>query len=204
MTIRVAPVAAGAVVGATVLVDGRGHLVLALLSRLRGRPAAARVTADPPCRQCAAALGWEPAGKRWACAECGTAAAAEELAAWVRESGAAGLRAGAAARRGAGSRAHQVERGIPGAAAVLLRAVAAGGATSREDLLASVGGAERQALSWALREVGEGRLTAARCRQAVRALRSRGEKPGPEQLDLFELGAENVPDDARPQGADAP
>lgn len=87
---------------------------------------------------------------------------------------------------------------------MLLRAVAAGGAASREALLASVGGAERQALSWALREAGEGRLTAARCRQAVRELRSRGEQPGPEQLDLFESDAENIPDDAKPPNADAP
>ena len=200
MTIRVAPVPARAVVGATVLVDGRGHLVLALVPRLRGRPAAARVTADPPCGQCTAPLSWEQAGKRWACAECAATPAAEELAAWVRQLGAAGLGAAAAQGGPGSSRARLVERGIPGAAAVLLRAVAAGGAESREDLLASVSGAERQALSWALREVGSGRLTATRCRQAVRALRSRGEKAGPEQLDLFGSGAENTsPDDATTQ-----
>ena len=60
------------------------------------------------------------------------------------------------------SRARQVVRGAPGAAAVLLRAVDAGGALSRAALLNGVTGAERRALAWALRDVGDAPLGALR------------------------------------------
>lgn len=75
---------------------------------------------------------------------------------------------------------------------MLLRAAAAGGAPGRDALLATVSGAERQALSWALRNAGEGRLTPARCRQVAREL---SVKPAPAQLDLFDPDAE-VADDS--------
>lgn len=66
--------------------------------------------------------------------------------------------------------ARQLGRGIPGAAAVLLRAAEAGGALSRGVLLESVTGAERHAMRWALRDAGEGPLSPQRCRQAAKVL----------------------------------
>ena len=73
-------------------------------------------------------------------------------------------------RRNRSSRARQVVRGAPGAAAVLLRAAADGGALSRAALLEGVTGAERRAMVWALRDVGDTPLSPERCRQAAREL----------------------------------
>ena len=66
--------------------------------------------------------------------------------------------------------ARQLQRGIPGAAALLLRSAEAGGAESRDALLAAVTGAERHAMRWALRDAGDGPLSPARCRQAAQVL----------------------------------
>ena len=83
-----------------------------------------------------------------------------------------GVRAGRA-RRGCGTRRNrQVARGAPGAAAVLLRAAADGGALSRAYLVDLASGAERRALAWALRDDGDRPLPAARCREAAAALAS--------------------------------
>ena len=75
------------------------------------------------------------------------------------------------ARRGT-RRNRQVARGAPGAAAVLLRAAADGGALSRAYLVDLASGAERRALAWALRDDGDRPLPAARCREAAAALTS--------------------------------
>lgn len=64
----------------------------------------------------------------------------------------------------------QLQRGIPGAAALLLRAAEADGALSRGALLEAVTGAERHAMRWALRDAGDGPLSPERCRQAAAAL----------------------------------
>ena len=68
MTTRVVSVTAAAAPGLTVTVDGRAHLVLHLLPRLRGRPQVARVTREPPCRLCQAPLIWTAHG--WTCSDC--------------------------------------------------------------------------------------------------------------------------------------
>ena len=106
--------------GDTVMVDGVPALVLFLLPRLAGRPLAARVTHDPPCRLCEAPLRWELPRRTWYCTECSDVPSTETLADWAREE-----------RRGRGTRARQVARGAPGAGALLLRAAADGGAPSR-------------------------------------------------------------------------
>ena len=62
------------------------------------------------------------------------------------------------------------QRGISGATALLLRAAEAGGGMSRDVLLEAVTGAERHAMRWALRDVGEGPLSPERCRQAAQVL----------------------------------
>ena len=84
-----------------------------------------------------------------------------------------GVRAGRA-RRGCGTRRNRqvALRGAPGAAAVLLRAAADGGALSRAYLVDLASGAERRALAWALRDDGDRPLPAARCREAAAALAS--------------------------------
>ena len=66
---------------------------------------------------------------------------------------------------GAERSARQLQRGISGAIALLLRAAEAGGGMSRDVLLEAVTGAERHAMRWALRDVGEGPLSPERCRQ---------------------------------------
>ena len=60
-----------------------------------------------------------------------------------------------------------MRRGADGAAALLLRATAAGGALSRAALLEGVTGPERHALRWALRDAGDAPVSPERCRQAV-------------------------------------
>ena len=168
MTTRVVPVPR-CDPGATVTVDGRPALVLFLLPRLPGRPLAARVTHAPPCRLCEAPLRWRLPARRWKCSECGDRPTAEHLADLVREHVADGVRHGRA-RRERETRARQVARGAPGAAAVLLRAAADGGAPSRAYLSDRLTGAERRALRWALRDDGDRPLSAERCREAAAAL----------------------------------
>ena len=173
MTTRVLSAPARTRPGATLLLDDAPHLVLHLLPRLPGRALAARLTADPPCRLCEAPLQWAPPARRWECPECADVPTTEQLADWAREHVRDGVRAGRARRgRGRGTRNRQVARGAPGAAAVLLRAAADGGALSRAYLVDLASGAERRALAWALRDDGDRPLPAARCREAAAALAS--------------------------------
>ena len=171
MTTHVAPVPPQACPGDTVLVDGCPEVVLQQLPHLRGRPPAARLTADLPCGTCEAPLRYDALRRRWRCSECQSAYDPEALADLIREHVRDGVRAGKA-RRARGTRNRQVARGAPGAAVVLLRAVAAGGAPGRAVLLREVTGPERRALAWALRDAGTAPVSAERCRQAAAALAS--------------------------------
>ena len=137
------------------MVQGRPAVVVHLLPREPGRPPAARVTHDPPCRACERGLQYEAPRRRWRCPDCRTAYTPVTLAAVCRE----------AERSG-----RQLQNGTPGATALLQRAAAAGGAVSRAALLEMVTGAERHALRWALRDAGEGPLSPERCRQAPQVL----------------------------------
>ena len=155
MVTRVVRVRARAVVGDTMMVDGRAAVVVHLLAREPGRPRAARVTHDPPCQACERRLQYDELHRRWMCPDCRATHTPTELAAVC-------LRVERSAR--------QLQRGIPGATAHLLRAAEAGGALSRDVLLEAVNGAERHAMRWALRDVGDGPLNPQRCRQAAQAL----------------------------------
>lgn len=155
MVTRVVPVRARAVVGDTVMVHGRPAVVVELLARERGQLHTARVTHDPPCRACERRLQYEAPRRRWRCPDCNTIYAPASLAAVCR-----------AAERSA----RQLQRGSPGAIAMLRSAADAGGAESRDALLAAATGAELHALRWALRDAGSGALSAERCRQAAAAL----------------------------------
>ena len=155
MVTRVVPVRARAAIGDTVMVHGRPAVVVELLPREPGRARAARVTHDPPCRACERSLQYEVPRRRWRCPSCNTVFAPASLAAVCRE---------------AERNARQLQSGIPGAMALLQRAAAAGGAESRDALLAAATGAERHALRWALREAGEVPLSAEDCRQAATTL----------------------------------
>ena len=156
-------------------------VVLRLLPHLRGRPPAARLTPDLPCGTCEAPLRYNALRRRWFCTECQAAYDGEALADLAREHVRDGVRAGRA-RPNRASRNRQVVRGAPGAAAVLLRAAADGGALSRAALLAGVAGAERRALAWALRDVGDAPLSPERCRQAARELEARSLRDGTEDV----------------------
>ena len=155
MVTRVVRVRARAVVGDTVMVDGRAAVVVHLLPREPGRPRAARATHDPPCQACERGLQYDALHRRWRCPDCRATYTPTALAAVC-------LRAERSAR--------QLQRGIPGATALLLRAAQAGGALSRDTLLESVSGAERHAMRWALRDTGDGPLSPERCRQAAQVL----------------------------------
>lgn len=136
------------------MVDGRAAVVVQLLPLEPGRERAARATHDPPCRECERRLQYEE-GRHWRCPDCNATYGATALAAVCLE---------------AERRARQLQRGIPGATALLLRTAEAGGAESRYVLLAAVTGAERHAMRWALREAGDGPLSPERCRQAAQIM----------------------------------
>ena len=173
MTSHIVSVLPQARPGDTVLVDGRPMIVLDLLPLIHGRPPAARMTSDLPCGTCEDPLHYDALRRRrWRCSECQTTYDRAALVDLVREHVRDGVRAGNT-RRDRGTRVRQVVRGAPGAAAVLLRAVDAGGALSRAALLNGVTGAERRALAWALRDVGDAPLSPERCEQAVRELEAK-------------------------------
>ena len=136
MLIGVVPVLARAAIGDTVMVDGRPLAVVRLLPRRRVR--ASRTTAAPPCGICERALRWDAVRRGWCCPDCNARYPAEALADLLREHLVDGIRAGKA-RRNRAARAQQVTRGAPGAAAVLLRDAADGGAPGRHDLFARSG-----------------------------------------------------------------
>ena len=96
MTTRDVSLAAAAAPGSTVTVAGRAYLILHLLPQVAGRPLAARVTREPPCRLCQAPLVWRPGG--WSCSACRATPSADILAAWAAEHVADGSRAGKARR----------------------------------------------------------------------------------------------------------
>ena len=52
------------------MVDGRAAVVVHLLAREPGRPRAARVTHDPPCRACERRLQYDAMHRRWMCPDC--------------------------------------------------------------------------------------------------------------------------------------
>jgi ribosomal protein L37AE/L43A len=131
MVTRVVPVRARAVVGDTVMVRGRPAVVVDLLPREPGRSRTARVTHNPPCRACERRLQYEALHRRWRCPGCHTSYAPVALAAVCQQ---------------AERSARQLQRGSPGATALLQRAADAGGAESRDILLEAVTGAERYAL----------------------------------------------------------
>lgn len=138
------------------MADGRAAVVVQLLPGGKpGRARAARATHDPPCRVCERRLQYEDQSRQWRCPDCNTTYGATALAAVCLE---------------AERSARQLKRGIPGATALLLRAAEAGGAESRDILLAAVTGAERHAMRWALREAGDVLLSPERCRQAAQVL----------------------------------
>ena len=89
-------VPAEAAPGLTVTVHGHAYLVLHLLPQVSGRPLAARVTRDPPCRLCEAPLIWRPGG--WTCSGCHDTLSVAALAAWAAQHVADGSRDGKAHR----------------------------------------------------------------------------------------------------------
>ena len=167
----VAPVPARAAVGDTITAGGRPLAVARLLPRLPGRRRTARVTPDPPCRACQRALRWDVATLVWQCPTCrqdyDRAALADLLTEHVRDGGLAGNSHPRRKRR-----ARMIRRGVPGAAALLIRAAAAGGALNRAQLLEATTGPERRALRWALRDDGDRPLSPERCRAAAAELLS--------------------------------
>ena len=166
MTTFVAPAPARAAAGDTLMVNGRPLAVVALLPRLPGRRRAARVTPDPPCGACERALRWDLPRRCWRCPDCRQTYDRAALADLLAEHVADGVRAGNT-RRDRERRARQVRRGAQGAAALLMRAAAAGGAPSRAGLVEATSGAEKRALRWALRDDGDRSLSAERCRAAA-------------------------------------
>lgn len=171
MTTRVVAVRARAKPGDTLMIGGRPHLILFTLPRHPGRRPAARVTAAPICRLCEARLQWRLPQRFWQCSECDDTPSAARLAAWCREQEADSAGAGEAHNR-RDVHASQVARGAPGAAARLLRAANDGGAPSRAYLLDTVTGAERRALAWVLRDIGDRSVSASQCRAAAAELAS--------------------------------
>ena len=163
MTFRVVHLVPAPEPGDSVLVDGRPHVVVSLLSHHARRRPAARVSPDLPCGVCDTALEYDPPRGQWWCPLCRTGYDRETLAGLVAEHAAEGASEGRTRRRG-------VARGAPGAAAVLLRAATEGGAPGKHELFRRVAGAERRALQRVLRDDGVGPLTAERCREAAAAL----------------------------------
>jgi len=84
MVSRVVRVRARAVVGDTVMVDGRAAVVVDLLPREPGRARAARATHDPPCRVCERRLQYDAPHRRWRCPDCRTTYSPAALAAVCR------------------------------------------------------------------------------------------------------------------------
>ena len=167
MTTQVVSVPAAAAPGQTVTVDGRAHLVLHLLPRLPGRPPTARVTRNPPCWLCEAALVWCPGG--WTCCGCHDTPSVDALAAWAAEHIADGSRAGKARRetdrRRRRSDRWRAELGIPPGAQPTdqdFHAAANAGNWRRAELLARLALLDGHHLSYHQRAVWRERRDAAR------------------------------------------
>lgn len=170
MVTFVAAVPARAAVGDTITVGGRALAVAHLLPHLPGRRRTARVTPDPPCDACERALRWDVATLAWQCPTCGQDYDRAALAALLTEHVRDGVRADR--DRDRERRARLVRRGAPGAAALLIRAAAAGGVLSRAELIEAATGPEKRALRWALRDDGDRPLSPERCRAAAAELLS--------------------------------
>ena len=135
MVTRVVRVRARAVLGDTVMVDGRAAVVVVhLLPREPGRSRAARVTHDPPCQACERRLRYDALHRRRMCPDCHANYTPTEPAAVC----------------GAERSAWQLQRGIPGATAHLLHAAEAGGVLSRDVLPEAVTRAERDTMRWVM------------------------------------------------------
>ena len=104
---------------------------------------------------CERRLQYDALHRHWRCPDCRATYSPTALAAVCQE---------------VERNARQLQRGIPGATALLRRAAEAGGALSRDVLLEAVTGAERHAMRWALRDVGDGPLSPERCHQAAQVL----------------------------------
>ena len=105
--------------------SGRLALVLALLPRRPGRPLVARLTPATAPAAYGPASDMEATWSWWRCRECGDRPTAEHLADLACEHLQDGMRAGKA-RRERNRRRRAVQRGVPGAATVLLRVAADG------------------------------------------------------------------------------
>ena len=112
MTFRVVLLVPAPEPGDSVLVDGRPHVVVALLPHQATRRPAARVSPDLPCGVCDTALEYDPTRGHWWCPVCRTGYDREALADLAAGHAAGGQRGtgcdrGAVARRGRGRRARQ-------------------------------------------------------------------------------------------------
>lgn len=158
--------------GSTILIEGRAHVVIALLPPTPGRRPAARVTHNPPCGVCESRLRFDAPRRRWWCPECRQGYGRDAMRELLAEVVADGVRAGRN-RRAADRDRRLVASGAPGAAAVLLRAArSAGGPGSRSDVVAELVGAERKAARWALRDAGAGPLSPAVLVRAAKDLQA--------------------------------
>ena len=156
----------------TMPADGAPALVLHRLPSPGGRSVpAVRVTTDPRCPACDdGRLVYGPPGA-WTCPDCGDAPSPADLARIGRRG----------ARRTGEHRARQIERGTPGAVALLNRAaeaIEAGAdpAAWLQRLWDAPGSPERRAVRLALMRSGSADepLSALRCRHAARLLDARG------------------------------
>jgi hypothetical protein len=72
MTFRVVHLFPAPEPGDSVLIDGRPHVVVSLLSYHAQRRPAARVSPDLPCRVCKTTLEYDPSRGHWWCRDCRT------------------------------------------------------------------------------------------------------------------------------------
>ena len=146
-------VRARAAIGDTVMVDGRSWCTCCHGSAVgparRGRPM------TRPCRVCERRLQYDAQHRHWRCPDYRATYSPTALAAVCQE---------------VERNARQLQRGIPGATALVPRAAEAGGALGRDVLPESVTGAERHTMRRALRDVGGGPLSPELCRQAAQVL----------------------------------
>ena len=141
----VVPAPARAATGDTLMVNGRTLAVAVTLPRLPGRRPGGAGDAWPAmrCLRARPAVGRAPALLAVSGLQPGPMTARPWRTCWP-STWPIGVRAGYA-RRDRERRARQVRRGAPGAAALPMRAAAAGGAQSRAALVEATVGAEKRA-----------------------------------------------------------
>ena len=144
-TTFVVPAPARAATGDTLMVNGRTLAVAVTLPRLPGRRPGGAGDAWPAmrCLRARPAVGRAPALLAVSGLQPGPMTARPWRTCWP-STWPIGVRAGYA-RRDRERRARQVRRGAPGAAALPMRAAAAGGAQSRAALVEATVGAEKRA-----------------------------------------------------------